>query len=75
MKEIVIVDDQNLFAEGFSKILEGIQGVKVTGVIRAGNEVIDFLDYIRPDVLFLDLNLPGKNGLDVLKSIRNLYPE
>ena len=73
-RNVVIVDDQNLFAEGFARILEGIPGVSVESIIRDGNDVKEYLEVLQPDVLFLDLNLPGRNGLDVLRSIRDEHP-
>ncbi len=75
VKEVVIVDDQNLFAEGITTIINGIQQVKVTATLENGNKLIEKLDVLRPDVLFLDLNLPGKNGLELLADIRCCFPD
>ena len=74
-KSIVIVDDQNLFAEGISKIISGIDHVKVIATLDSGENIADKLSILNPDVLFLDLNLPGKNGLEILKDIRFRFPK
>lgn len=72
--EIVIVEDQNLFARGFRKILESIEYVEVIYTMESGKGIKEQLEFLKPDVLFLDLNLPGKNGLEILKSIRGAFP-
>ncbi|WP_439183363.1 response regulator [Carboxylicivirga taeanensis] len=74
-KEVVIVDDQNLFAEGITTIINGIKHVKVTATLDTGEKLTEKLSLLKPDVLFLDLNLPGKNGLEILKAIRSRFPE
>jgi DNA-binding NarL/FixJ family response regulator len=73
--EIVIVDDQRLFAAGLKKILESLENVRVITTIMTGQKIEEKLAILKPNVLFLDLNLPGKNGMEVLKSIRSDYPE
>ena len=67
--EVVVVDDQNLFTTGFSKILESIDNVKVVATIKTGAGLKEQLEILKPDVLFLDLNLPGKNGLEILTQV------
>nr|WP_321450953.1 response regulator transcription factor [uncultured Carboxylicivirga sp.] len=74
-KNIVVVDDQNLFAEGISKIIGGIENVKVMATLDSGENISKKLSILKPDVVFLDLNLPGKNGLEILKEIRNRFPK
>ncbi|MCU4164628.1 response regulator [Carboxylicivirga caseinilyticus] len=74
-KKVVIVDDQNLFAEGIAKIVNGLDKVKVIATIDSGENITYQLSILQPDVLFLDLNLPKKNGLEILKEIRGKFPD
>lgn len=74
VKEVVIVDDQNLFASGFKSILESLGNIKVTAISKSGDDIEELLALLKPDVLFLDLNLPGRNGLEILRSVRSLFP-
>lgn len=74
-KKVVIVDDQNLFAEGIAKIVNGLDKVKVIATIDSGENITYQLSILQPDVLLLDLNLPKKNGLEILKEIRGKFPD
>lgn len=73
LKSIVIVDDQNLFATGLKQILSALPLVGDVIVLENGNRIKEKLNMCQPDVLFLDLNLPGKNGLDILRDIRSSF--
>lgn len=73
-REVVIIDDQFLFAEGLKKILETIPSVRVSAIIDDGNDTMRYLSILKPDVIFLDLNLPGMNGIEILEQVRSQYP-
>ena len=74
-RNILIVDDQKLFAEGLKSIIEQLSEVVVTGILPDSNNIESVLFSHNTDVLILDLNLPGKTGIEVLCDIRNKYPE
>ncbi len=73
-RKIIIIDDQNLFATGLKSLLEEIHNVIVTKIIPDGNDVVFKLNADEPHVLLLDLNLPHKNGLEILEEIRPIFP-
>jgi len=74
---IVIADDHHLFVAGLKTILKDVEGFEFTivGVAHNGEELIPLLKRTRPDLLLLDLNMPEKDGLDVLVGIREDYPD
>ena len=79
MKEIIIrifiADDHVLIREGFKKILNMEKDIKVIG---EGNNAFETLSYVEKNdfnVLILDISLPDKNGLDVLKEVKIIRPE
>ncbi len=74
-KRVLIVDDQNIFASGLKSLLQAINDVEVVSIIKSGTCVHAALQKFQPDVLLLDLDLPGQNGLQVLKSIRHKFPK
>jgi len=72
---IILVEDQKLFAFGLKEVLNKFEGVEVINVIEDGDLLTSELENQQVDVLFLDLNLPNKNGLAVLGEIRAQHPD
>jgi CheY-like chemotaxis protein len=71
--EIMIVDDEPQVAEVLATSLRR-QGHS-TLVVHSGREAIDRLKSASPDAMFLDISMPGMNGLDVMAEVRRLKPE
>lgn len=67
----VIVDDEPLAIEGLRLRLEKIEDLQVIGEAVDGDEAITRCHQLQPDVLFIDLNLPGINGLEVVQSLQS----
>ena len=65
----LIADDEPLARERLSFLLSGQEEVVVAGECRNGKEVIAALKKSRFDVLFLDIQMPGKSGFEVLEQI------
>ena len=68
--KIMIADDHHMIREGLKQLLEIDGDIKVISEASDGVECLDLLNHIRPDVLLLDINMPDKNGLEVLEEIR-----
>lgn len=71
-KKILIIDDQKLFVEGLKNIISDFHNVEIVGELYDGSEVLSFLSRNEVDFIFLDLNLPNKNGLKILTEIRSI---
>jgi two-component system nitrate/nitrite response regulator NarL len=67
---IVIADDHPIFRDGLHKLLSLEADFEVVGEARDGNEVLDVVREKEPDVLLLDLRMPGLDGLSVLQSLK-----
>jgi two-component system nitrate/nitrite response regulator NarL len=67
--KVLVIDDHTLFVTGLGALLEqhGIQ-VAATG---AGQEGVELIPELEPDVVLLDLRMPGMNGLEVLRTLRD----
>jgi DNA-binding NarL/FixJ family response regulator len=75
MTRIFIVDDHILIREGLKKILSTEPDLTIVGEAQSGNEALDKLDKCCCDVLLLDIALPDKNGLEVLKEMKTRHPK
>jgi len=75
MIKILIVDDHPLIREGLKKILQTEMDFVVVGELAKGSEVQEFIKNKTCDLIILDINLPGRNGLDVLKDVKALRPD
>lgn len=67
----MITDDHILMREGIKQLLEFDGKIEVIAEANDGEECLEKLKTVKPEVLLLDINMPKKNGIEVLKSIRN----
>ncbi len=72
---VIIVDDHPMVAEGIEAILETYDDIKIVAVLKNGQEAIDHVEKLAPDVILLDLNMPGINGLAATEIILERRPE
>ena len=69
MIKVMLVDDQNLVRKGVRSLLELSEEIEVIAEASDGIEAIQTIPGIGPDVVLLDMRMPGKNGLDVLQQL------
>ena len=69
MIRVMLVDDQNLVRKGVRSLLELSQEIEVIAEASDGVEAIRTIPEIGPDVVLLDMRMPGKSGLDVLQQL------
>lgn len=72
---IVLADDHALTRQSLAYFLDDIQGFSVVGQASDGQEAYNQLEAHHPDVLLLDLNMPGVSGMAILPKIRESFPE
>ena len=72
---IVLADDHTLMREGIKNIVNAVDGLTIIGEAGDGIEVLNLLRKIRPDMLILDISMPGMRGIEVAHEIRNNYPD
>ena len=73
--KIVIVDDHQLFRNGLKFILNEIKNVQVVGEASNGQEFLDLLEFIVPDLVLMDINMPVMNGVTASKIALEKYPQ
>lgn len=72
---ILIVDDSITILTKMKEILSDVQCVNTVAVATNGIEALDFLRTNQPELILLDINMPHKNGIEILKEVKQLYPK
>jgi DNA-binding LytR/AlgR family response regulator len=67
----LIVDDEILMCNELKSLVEVYQGIEVIGICQDGAKAIKVIDELHPDLVFLDIQMPGRNGLQVAASLYN----
>ena len=68
---VLLADDHELVRAGVRKVLESSPGIELVGEASRGDETLAKLAELEPDVLLLDLNMPGGDGFEVLRKARD----
>lgn len=74
MIKVLIIDDHQMIIEGIRALLEDEKDIEWMGGVKRHDELYSFLKMQQPDVLLMDINLPGKSGLELCKEIKEQYP-
>jgi DNA-binding NarL/FixJ family response regulator len=72
---VLLADDHPLMLVGVRRVLEDSEGFEVVGEARLGSEVLPLVGSTHPDVVLLDMRMPGIDGLGCLERIRLRYPK
>lgn len=75
MIKVLLVDDHELVRSGFEAMLNAADGITVVGLADSGEAGIDLVKKLKPDVVLLDIGLPGIGGLETCKRILQHYPD
>jgi DNA-binding NarL/FixJ family response regulator len=70
MIKIVLADDHVILRQGLLKLLEEQPGFHVVGETGDGLQAVEMVDKLKPDILIVDMVIPGLNGLEVIRSVR-----
>lgn len=71
---IFIVDDHYMVIEGIRSLLQYEKDIEWTGHASNADSCLAFLKQRLPDVILMDINLPGKSGIELCKEVKDLYP-
>lgn len=75
MLKVLIVDDHDVVSHGISRVLQDVQGVDVVGVVHSGEDAIIQTKALLPDIVLMDVHMPGIGGLGATKEIKRLLPK
>jgi len=74
MIKILVVDDHALVRDGIVAMLNSTEGITVVGEAENGNEAVDKVSKLKPDIVIMDINMPGMGGLEAGKIIKEIQP-
>ena len=72
---ILIVDDHAIVREGQRALIETEAGLQVLGEAKNGDEAVEMAHALQPDVILMDLQMPGKDGIEAIKEIKTENPD
>lgn len=72
--KIIIVDDHFIFRNGLKDLLEEIPEVDVIGEASSGEEFLELLETCKPDMVFMDIKMPGMSGIDTTRKALENFP-
>ena len=71
---VLIADDHPLFRDGMHGLLDSVTETEVVGEAASGEEAISLAENLQPDVILMDIKMPGINGLQAMREILNTSP-
>jgi DNA-binding NarL/FixJ family response regulator len=70
---LLVADDHELLLDGLRRLLEA--DFEVTGMVADGRAAVTAYEQLRPDVLLLDIGMPGLNGIEACRQVKKTFPE
>ncbi|WP_240183325.1 response regulator transcription factor [Cycloclasticus sp. PY97N] len=72
--KVLLVDDHELVRSGIEHILQSDPDIEVVAIGSSGEEAVKLAEQLKPDVILMDLNMPGIGGAEALKRILSANP-
>ncbi|HVE52205.1 MAG TPA: response regulator transcription factor, partial [Ramlibacter sp.] len=72
---VVLADDHDLVRSGIKALLSTVEGVQVIAEARNGNELLQLLETVQPDVVMTDISMPGMDGITAIAEIHTRFPD
>lgn len=75
LMKIIIADDHLLFVDGLRTLLEETGDIEILAAVNNGRRLLDCLRSVHPDLVLMDLNMPGLDGIETLKILQEKSPQ
>lgn len=73
--KVVVADDHTILRQGIKALLGNQEGIEVVGEAKDGREAIKTTEELSPDVILMDIAMPGLNGLEATRRIKKKFPK
>src|SRR3569833_3112611 len=72
---VAVFDDNYLLRDGYYHLINGTPGFACTGAFDSANDILFKINSARPDVILMDIDMPGMNGIEATAVIKEQYPD
>jgi DNA-binding NarL/FixJ family response regulator len=72
---IVLADDHTIVLQGLSRFLQAQEGLEVVGEAKDGQTTVELAQQLTPDVVIMDISMPGLNGIEATRLIHKAKPD
>jgi DNA-binding NarL/FixJ family response regulator len=72
---IIIADDHKLFRSGIISLLEDVEEILIVSEVETGKDLIEKYSEVNPDVILVDISMPGINGIEAIKAIKKEHED
>jgi two-component system response regulator NreC len=73
--KVLIADDHTILRQGIKALLDNQAGIEVIGEAKDGREALTLIEHLLPDVILMDIAMPGLNGLEATRRIKKKFPK
>ena len=73
--KVLLAEDHTIVRKGLRSLLDAERGIEVIGEAEDGREAVEKVQRLRPDVVLMDITMPGLNGLEATRQIKKRFPE
>lgn len=75
MIKVILADDHHLFREGLARILQDAPGIELVASAANGEEAQARINDLNPDIILMDINMPGIGGIEATRQLLDTHPE
>src|SRR4051794_859057 len=72
---VLIVDDHKILRQGLAKLINQEKDLHVCGETENAQQALDAIETLKPDVILVDISLPGMNGIEFIKNVKARNPD